>query len=87
MTVEIKHGKQQFSFGDAVLDYEKKGVVMDIYHVFVPENMRGQGMAEKLAEAAFKFARVEGLKIKPTCPYIRDTFLKKHPELAFLVEK
>lgn len=84
---EIKHANNSFSILNAVLDYEKKGTVMDIYHIFVPDKMRSNGVAEMLAEAAFKFARIEGLKVKPTCAYIRNVYLKKHPEMTFLIEK
>ena len=84
---DIKHIQGRFAILDAVLDYEKKGTVLDIYHVFVPEGMRSQGVAEKLTEAAFRFARTEGLRVKPTCSYVRNVFMRKRPELGFLIER
>ena len=70
-----------------VLDYRISSGNMDIYHTFTPDDLRGQGLAEKLAIAAFEFAKKEGIKIVPTCPYIRDYFIPKHPEFDDIVEK
>lgn len=65
----------------AELRYIKHENIMDIHHTFVPEQLRGRGLAEKLTKTAFEYAKKHGMKIKPTCPYIEDTFLKKFPEL------
>ncbi|HLD85487.1 MAG TPA: GNAT family N-acetyltransferase [archaeon] len=65
----------------AELRYIKQGSIMNIHHTFVPEQLRGRGLAEKLTRTAFDYAKKHNMKIKPTCPYIEDTFLKKFPEL------
>ncbi|MBI2173104.1 MAG: N-acetyltransferase [Candidatus Aenigmarchaeota archaeon] len=86
LTGEIVHDETGQKFyidcGDdeAVLGYTRVNDIMDVHHVFVPESMRGQGTAEKLSLAAFEFAEKNGLRIIATCPYVKDTFLKKHPE-------
>ena len=77
--IEIK-GKK------ALLDYTLNGKKMDIFHTFTDPELRGQGLAEQLTQAAFEYARKNGLKIIPTCDYVRDSFLKKHPELNSMVE-
>jgi predicted GNAT family acetyltransferase len=51
----------------------------------VPDSFRGQGTAGRLATTACEFAASRGLSIVPTCSYIRDTFLPKHPQFARLV--
>src|SRR3989338_5419698 len=64
----------------ALLDYTLNGEKMDLFHTFTDPELRGQGLAEQLCTAAFEFARKNGFRIIPTCEYVRDSFLKKHPE-------
>ena len=71
----------------AVLGYKIIGNEMDIYHAFTPESLRGRGLAEKLATAAFEFAKENNLKVVPTCPYVRDYFLPKQKEFGGVVKK
>ena len=59
---------------------------MDLYHTFVPEAFRGRGFAEQLCRAAFDYAKVQGLTVIPSCPYISGAYLKRHPEYAPLVK-
>lgn len=72
----------------AVLRYYLKEVdgvtVYDMYSTFVPDSMRGQGIAGKLVSFACAFAREKGHKIIPTCPYI-PVYLKRHPDDADVV--
>ena len=70
----------------AVLDYTLNGKGMDIFHTFPDPELRGQGLAEQLAQAAFEYAKKNGLHGIPTCPSIKDTFLKKHPEWDSITE-
>ncbi len=83
--MEIKHESLRFYLitpgGEAELLYRIEGNVMSIYHTFVPDTERGKGTAEKLAVAAFDFAKEKRLKVRPDCPYIVH-FLQKHPELG-----
>ena len=62
--------------GEAELLYDVsvKGT-MRIYHTYVPDGDRGLGMADALARVAFRFAKANGMKVKPDCPYITH-FLK-----------
>lgn len=89
MTVEHDEAKHRFfvRFGDedAELVYARPAPgVLDLQHTFVPERARGQGVAEALAVAAFRFARDEGDRVIPSCPFIRS-WLPGHPEEAKLV--
>jgi predicted GNAT family acetyltransferase len=81
--MEIVHENERFFIvtpgGDAELLYKTEGNVMSIYHTFVPDSERGKGVAEKLAFAAFEFAKERELKVRPDCPYIQR-FLEKHNE-------
>jgi uncharacterized protein len=66
--------------GTAELLYEKIGdKKISIYHTFTPEEDRNKGIAGRLAVAAFEFAKENGLKVRPDCPYVQH-FLEKHKE-------
>lgn len=56
----------------------------DLYSTFVPEALRGRGVAGRLVSFACAFARERGEKIVPTCPYV-PVYLKRHPEDADVV--
>ncbi len=67
--------------GEAELLYRIRGKVMVIYHTFMPVEDRGYGKAAKLAKEAFAFAKKNGLKVRPDCPYIGH-FVEEHKEYA-----
>jgi len=57
--------------GEGVLEYRAHGDgVLDYYHTFVPRELRGQGVAGRLVEFALKYAREQGLKVEPSCPFV-----------------
>ena len=89
---EVKHDAKAEKFyielephREAFLVYTHANKVMDIYLVFVPPDFREKGLDEALAECAFEYARKKGLKVIPRCPFIKNSFLKKHPEYTKLV--
>lgn len=90
MQEKIQHKEGEFfvviNGKKAILDYTINGKEMDIFHTFTDPDLRGQGLAEQLTQAAFEHAKKNGLKIIPTCEYVRDAFLKKHPEWNSIVE-
>lgn len=82
--MEVKHQEGRFyaktEHGTAELLYKNiSKTEISIYHTFTPEEDRGRGIAAQLATAAFKFAKENGLKVRPDCPYIPN-FLQKHKE-------
>jgi len=70
--------------GLAILTYEHRGADLDLVHTEVPRALEGRGYAGALAAAALDQARRDGIKVIPTCPYLK-TYLKRHPEYADLV--
>ena len=52
-------------------------------HTFVPDSMRGMGVAKALAERLISDAREKGFKIVPLCPYVKSQF-DRHPDWADL---
>jgi predicted GNAT family acetyltransferase len=53
-------------------------------HTFVPPELRGLGIAEKLVRAGLELARAEGWRVVPQCSYVA-TFIQRHPEFQGLV--
>jgi predicted GNAT family acetyltransferase len=69
----------------AELVYERRGSVLDIQHTYTPPPVRGREIAARLTEAAFAFARREGLRVVPTCSYAA-LWVERHPEVRALVQ-
>jgi len=72
---------------EACLMYSQQGTGIDLYHTYVPEVFRGRGIAERLCKAAFAYAKEQGLTVIPSCSYISDYYLKRHPEYEPLVKR
>ena len=53
--------------------------IADINHTFVDESLRGQGVANKLLQAAAQELRAQGRKTKTSCWYAAQWFAK-HPQ-------
>lgn len=71
--------------GEGELDYELPAMgTIELVHTEVAPALRGRGIAEALAEAAFAHARAHGMRVVPTCPYVKR-WLTKHPEHRDLV--
>lgn len=68
----------------AHLDYRLLGDKMVIEHTFVPESMRGGGIAGILAKSAFSYAKGHELKVIPQCSYILS-YAARHPEVSNLI--
>ena len=49
-------------------------------YIFVPPAARGSGLNHRLLHAAFDHARAAGWTVEATCPYIRQSWLPRHPE-------
>jgi uncharacterized protein len=69
----------------AVADYRIDGERIVFTHTFVPPELRGQGIAEKLVRAALEWARAERRRVVPACSYVA-AFIRRTPELQDLVE-
>ena len=52
---------------------------------FVPEALRGGGVAAALTERMARDARAEGRRIRPVCPYT-EHWRRRHPEWADVFE-
>jgi len=57
---------------------DSNGTTVDMFETYVPETLRGQGVAKHLADAAFEWAVKNKIKVKLSCWYL-DGYLKRHP--------
>ena len=71
---------------EAELQYRQEGKVLDFFHTYVPEAFRTEGIAEQVVQAGFEYAKQEGLRVIPSCPYVSRGFLRRHPEFQDFVE-
>lgn len=72
---------------DAELTLSKvsdKLIIVD--HTFVPDELRGQGLAKALAEQVISDARKAGQRIVPLCPFMRAHALKHKEDLADVIQ-
>lgn len=83
--MDIRHDPQQGRWVALINDqeagtlhYADRGDALDIQSVFVRPDHRGRGVAERLTAAAFDYARQQRVRVIPTCPYVRDTYLARH---------
>ncbi|WP_263142817.1 GNAT family N-acetyltransferase [Pseudomonas sp. RIT-PI-AD] len=52
----------------AYMDLGKQ--TLDIYRTFVPNELRGRGIAAALTETALKYAEQRGYTVIPSCSYV-----------------
>ena len=73
--------------GEAELGYaQPRRDLLDLQHTFVPESARGLGVGDALVEAALRHAQASGMRIIPTCPFVRS-WVERHREHDALVMK
>ena len=70
----------------AHLDYALADSVMDIYETFVPTSARQRGIAAKLCDSAFQYAKDHSLRIVPSCSYVSGQYLKLNPDKLSLIK-
>jgi hypothetical protein len=69
----------------AHLDYLKqKDGTLNLIHTEVAPALRGKGVGEALVRYALDAARSGGVKVIPTCPFVKK-FIERHPEYRDVV--
>lgn len=56
-----------------------------LIHTEVPPALRGKGYANALAHHALEYARTNGDRVVPICPFVQK-YLIRHPEYAPLID-
>ena len=59
--------------------------IMKINRTFVPDELRGKGLAARLNHIALAYASEKRFSVVPQCSYTRD-FLKKNPKYKYLIK-
>lgn len=82
-TDETTHGAYRAKLSgadqEAFLTWKARGEARIADHTYVPPEMRGRGIAERLVEALIADARDQGFTIVPQCSYVAAQF-RRHPE-------
>lgn len=75
-TVTHDSATTTFTCGPSHLDYTLHPATseLEIWHTYVPPRLRGRGLAAALCDAAYAHASRCGLRIRPTCSYVRDVY-------------
>lgn len=68
----------------AVTEYMTPGDKIIFTHTEVPAALEGNGIASLLAKTALEWAKEQGLKVMPLCPYVAG-YIKRHPEWKALL--
>jgi predicted GNAT family acetyltransferase len=85
MEVKVRQNEKERKFyadvdgGEAVIEYARMGDTYNLVHTFVPEKLRGQGVADQLVRGTLDEIQRQGAKFLPSCAFVQ-AFLKKHPE-------
>ena len=86
MSSEVIHDEKDKKFfinkdgKEARLKYKMEDEqTINFTSTFVPEEFRGEGIAQQLTEYALNFARQKNYSVVATCPYI-SKFISKHKE-------
>jgi uncharacterized protein len=66
------------------LMYRREPDLVDLVHTDVAPKWEGQGVGAALVQGALEDLRTRGLKMHPTCPFVR-AYLRRHPEYEYLV--
>jgi predicted GNAT family acetyltransferase len=67
-----------------VVQYRRRGDVLDITHTRTRIRWRDRGLAGKVTTAALEDMREQGWRVHPICSYT-VSFLDQHPEYADLL--
>jgi uncharacterized protein len=85
MSLAIRHEPESRRFvadvdgATAYITYRPiDGEILDLDHTFVPRTSRGGGIASQLTAHALEYARENGLRVVPSCPFVA-TYVARHP--------
>ena len=94
MRLNIQHNKEAKQFYALVegktckLDYSTSdnGKVLDFRYTFVPEELRGRGIAEEIVKHAMDYAKDNHCNVITSCSYVKH-FADSHPEYQHVIKK
>lgn len=75
IAIEHQQDKQRFIIPiddyEAVLEYRLDGQHIDFNRTFVPDELRGKGLAERLVRHGLKWAKAQNFEIQASCWYVQ----------------
>ena len=85
MDLEVEHDEKAGKYYalidglEAVCEYGAAGNgTLNFSHTFVPSELRGRGIAEELVRQALEDVLARGLKVIPSCWFVRR-YIDRHP--------
>jgi uncharacterized protein len=91
LMTQLKHDEEKNKFYvfqndlESYIIYQKiNDSIYDFKSTFVPESLRGKGIAAQLAHYALEHAKSNDWKIKASCWYITQ-YIDQHPEYKSLL--
>jgi predicted GNAT family acetyltransferase len=69
----------------AFVQYETIKKTLVLIHTEVPKELEGKGVGKAIVEKTLEYAKANGFKIIPLCPFIK-VYLKRHPEWNELLD-
>ena len=90
MTENVENNKEKHRFevvsGSQVskLDYREDADRLALVHTEVPEELSGQGIGSALVKTALTYAKDNGKKVLPFCPFVA-AYIQRHPEWKDIV--
>jgi predicted GNAT family acetyltransferase len=66
------------------LAYRRDGDVVTMTHTEVDPQLEGQGIGSELVRHALDDVRSQGLRVRPSCPFVA-AYIREHPEYGDLV--
>lgn len=75
--IAITHQAEQQQFvieidhHQAVLEYHLQGDKIDFSRTYVPDSLRGQGLAERLVRHGLQWAKAQQYRISASCWYVQ----------------
>jgi predicted GNAT family acetyltransferase len=86
MDLDVKHNEAAGKYYavtnglESVCEYGRSGNgVLNFWHTYVPPELRGKGIAEELVRQALEDVLARGLKVVPSCWFVR-LYIDRHPK-------
>jgi uncharacterized protein len=84
MNSDVKHEKNRFYKKveglDCELEYSMyENNVIEFYHTYVPEPLRGRGLAMEIIQEGLDYAVAHKYRIIPSCSAVKK-FIDRHPK-------
>ncbi len=87
VTDDVAASRYEAVIGDrraGLIAYELRPGRMVMLHTEVEPEFEGHGVAGEMVARALDDVRARGLKVVPSCPYVRS-YISRHPEYADLL--